>query len=983
MKLLSIQLKFGADGLTIAYPKSSEGDLQVNRKPKGGGIEVGDWIVNPEFPWLAEVMTSGAVALLPSVAQDHSTGNHHKAASHIAGGYDDDYSANPTPSGVIARAAKAFGRPDFKSFTVGSSSVSELIYDPNLANAVMPKGYWMLGRERRDALLAMEGAGEMHRVFTEIDVLRESGASRDPHKLLFEHGMDAVFVELGGYDTHGAGDDTYARNSRQIEEVVGPFWRSLTEEQRGETIVWIWTEFGRTNWTNAAGGTEHGHGGMWLVAGAGVAGGILGEFPGMTGRDLEPTTDGRGVVSEIVATLFGVTYLQAAGLQLTRDAFERPRVYEVDLGDPSEPPPSMPDDPETPGVPMEPTPPPVRTGVVEAPENLRLGKVEVGKSTSGALYLTNGGDVPVTMTDVKLYGGGAPLFATHYLGKGLVIEAGVTHEAGMHFTPEAVGYQSTDVVMSFADGVGDVAVRVHGEGIAAAGEFAPVPPPTDTTPPAPDPISDPGPEQGQPSDDDVNAFVRVLRWLLSLLTGWLKVLLPFSVMLAACETDGVAPGGTSVRIDTLYTDSVGVAEALVRARPDTVRVPRAIVRDTTIIYEEVPGPERIVRVEVPGPVRIDSVLFCPEPDQLVVDGSGPVDRPSPPPVLDDPTPEPDTTDVGTLDFGGELRVGVVFGREVNDHFSKADRVHLRPAMRKLVKAGVPMRVYYLMGADFVAERDVSSGVHQIPPVEYDPSLPWGVYSNAARMRALYDAGVRNPLISTEAFRPGNAWTWKYFDTGDWIGPWLRRFVAINNAIWGPGNYTWQIASEPWDARWPAYAEEMLEAYLSIPEDQRPRIAYAALPVSQGGGKVLADGYPTNGWWPGTLSEFVLPSWRPYVDVLTVHAYPLRYDSGKRALVWDEDKIQASIDEALVADRWRDQFMPQAKLRVTETGAPFRAPWSVDYYREAYRQWSAAGVEAFDIYSLVSIDGGEHFEEAYILDDETGVIHPALDALNSP
>ena len=430
---------------------------------------------------------------------------------------------------------------------------------------------------------------------------------------------------------------------------------------------------------------------------------------------------------------------------------------------------------------------------------------------------------------------------------------------------------------------------------------------------------------------------------------------------AACENDGT-PFAPQPAPDTVFVE-----------RTDTV-IREVVLTDTVTV----PGPERVVTVvpdcpDAPSPEL--PVVEAPEPELPVVEAPTP-ERP----VIKAPSPEqpaanrPDAPHAGTLSFDGRMRVGVVFGREVNDHL---DRPGIRPAVDALAEAAAPVRVYYLQGADFVTERDPASGVQPLPPAQYDGSLPWGVYSNKVRMANLRDAGVRNPLVSTEAFRPREPWTWKYFDAGEWVGPWVRRFVTVNNDVWGVGQWTWQIASEPWNERWPAYARALLDGYLSVPDSLRPRIAYAALPVSQGDSRVLADGYPTNGFWPGTLSEFVLPEWRPHVDVLTVHAYPLDFSVPG---VWTSAKIEASIEEGLAADRWRDEHLPSAELWVTEYGAPFSAPWSIDYYRRTYDAWDEAGIERAYVYSLKSIDGGAHFVESYILDDATGARHPAFKAL---
>ena len=69
------------------------------------------------------------------------------------------------------------------------------------------------------------------------------------------------------------------------------------------------TEFGRTVAVNGTAGTDHGTGGLALVAGGGVRGGrMLGDWPGLAtaqlneGRDLLATTDLRALFKGMIGT---------------------------------------------------------------------------------------------------------------------------------------------------------------------------------------------------------------------------------------------------------------------------------------------------------------------------------------------------------------------------------------------------------------------------------------------------------------------------------------------------------------------------------------------------------------------------------------------------------------------------------------------------------------------------------------------------------
>ena len=102
---------------------------------------------------------------------------------------------------------------------------------------------------------------------------------------------------------------------------LGPAW--------DHTAVLVVTEFGRMVRGNGTGGTDHGVGGLALLAGGAVAGGrVAGDWPGLApsqllqGRDLRPTTDTRSVFKGVLADQLGVpeSALEDAVFPKSRDA---------------------------------------------------------------------------------------------------------------------------------------------------------------------------------------------------------------------------------------------------------------------------------------------------------------------------------------------------------------------------------------------------------------------------------------------------------------------------------------------------------------------------------------------------------------------------------------------------------------------------------------------------------------------------------------
>jgi len=128
-----------------------------------------------------------------------------------------------------------------------------------------------------------------------------------------DSGLVCAALNSGGWDHH---DD----QANQIEPLLAQLGDALTAfrddigNQWANTTVVIQTEFGRRVRENAAGGTDHGHGGVMIAAGGGVNGGqVYADWPGLAsgdlsaGEDLAVTTDYRQVLAEMLAVQFGVS----------------------------------------------------------------------------------------------------------------------------------------------------------------------------------------------------------------------------------------------------------------------------------------------------------------------------------------------------------------------------------------------------------------------------------------------------------------------------------------------------------------------------------------------------------------------------------------------------------------------------------------------------------------------------------------------------
>ncbi len=163
-----------------------------------------------------------------------------------------------------------------------------------------------LAAGQTDGMAAAPAKGNDPARLAEIDALVDFAASR-----LREDTRIAAFSQ-NGWDTHrgqvagiGRSLTRLERTILRLKEQLGPVWRTTT--------VLAMTEFGRTARENGTNGTDHGTGGVMLMAGGAVRGGkVYGRWPGLAEadlydqRDLMPTGDVRAYAAWAMAGAYGL-----------------------------------------------------------------------------------------------------------------------------------------------------------------------------------------------------------------------------------------------------------------------------------------------------------------------------------------------------------------------------------------------------------------------------------------------------------------------------------------------------------------------------------------------------------------------------------------------------------------------------------------------------------------------------------------------------
>jgi hypothetical protein len=124
-----------------------------------------------------------------------------------------------------------------------------------------------------------------------------------------------IAISIGGWDHHTNLVAQRAALGAELSGCLKAFHDDLGSDL-GRTLTLVMTEFGRRIEENGGDGTDHGHGGVMMAMGAGIAGGRVivkdGVWPGLApadrfiGENLQVTTDFRDVFAEALNRHMGL-----------------------------------------------------------------------------------------------------------------------------------------------------------------------------------------------------------------------------------------------------------------------------------------------------------------------------------------------------------------------------------------------------------------------------------------------------------------------------------------------------------------------------------------------------------------------------------------------------------------------------------------------------------------------------------------------------
>jgi uncharacterized protein (DUF1501 family) len=150
-------------------------------------------------------------------------------------------------------------------------------------------------------------------------------------------GTKVFWVQTGGYGTHASQGTTTGGCSTLLSTLDGglsAFYTDLSNQGLlDQTLVLLFSEFGRRVSENGSAGTDHGDGGLMMALGGAVNGGLYGTAANLAntpdnpmlengGRDVRHETDFRAVYARVIDDWLGASSVSLLGADFRNAAID-------------------------------------------------------------------------------------------------------------------------------------------------------------------------------------------------------------------------------------------------------------------------------------------------------------------------------------------------------------------------------------------------------------------------------------------------------------------------------------------------------------------------------------------------------------------------------------------------------------------------------------------------------------------------------------
>lgn len=332
-RLVVIILRGGMDGLDVVQPY---GDPMLQRwrtnisvGPQSGAHDLdGFYALHPELGDLMPLWRAGELGFVHAVSTPYRHKRSHFDGQDFLenGGASPDGSLTETEDGWLNRLLPLMGgTTQTTAFSVGrerlrliSGEAPHSSWSPDAGLELSAQGQLLLeGIYKHDPLFrdAAKRAVELSGMGGDISASKAGRAMAlaDFAAQRLNGDTRIAAFSLGGFDTHKNQHTSLKRGVSELQAAILGLRDGLGGNWR-KTAVLAMTEFGRTVAQNGSGGTDHGTGGVMVMAGGAIRGGqVWGRFPGLAEadlferRDLMPTDDVRRFAGHVMRGLFAVS----------------------------------------------------------------------------------------------------------------------------------------------------------------------------------------------------------------------------------------------------------------------------------------------------------------------------------------------------------------------------------------------------------------------------------------------------------------------------------------------------------------------------------------------------------------------------------------------------------------------------------------------------------------------------------------------------
>ncbi len=328
-RLVVIILRGGMDGLDVVQPYGDPGFAALRGSlsggPQAGALDLdGYFALHPALASLMPLWQAGQLSFVHAVSTPYRDKRSHfdgqdllEAGTESLAGVRDGWLNRMLQviPGVTAQTAYSVGRNDMRLMR-GDAEVANWAPDADLG--LSPQAVRLMD-------LVTESDPAIHAALAEAQLLSDAagdmGGPRGGNHIeiarfaadrLSQDARIAAF-SLNGWDTHFHQERAILPGLKRLAETLTTLRGKMRGDTWRKTAVIAMTEFGRTARQNGTGGTDHGTGGLMVLAGGAIRGGrVFGQWPGLgdgdlyQGRDLMPTADVRAQAAWIMRGLTGI-----------------------------------------------------------------------------------------------------------------------------------------------------------------------------------------------------------------------------------------------------------------------------------------------------------------------------------------------------------------------------------------------------------------------------------------------------------------------------------------------------------------------------------------------------------------------------------------------------------------------------------------------------------------------------------------------------